>query len=99
LALFEAHERAALLPLPVEPFELRETRSVKVHPDCHVVIDGSYYSVPHAQVCVRYSGLAHFDAREWPTRDGVTTFPSLREASVSSRPRIDRAQPGRVDRA
>src|SRR5215212_598410 len=22
--------------------------------------------------CVRYSGLAHFDAREWPTRDGVT---------------------------
>jgi transposase len=50
LALFEAHERAALLPLPVEPFELRETRSVKVHPDCHVVIDGSYYSVPYAQV-------------------------------------------------
>src|SRR5688572_8231623 len=31
--------------------------------------------------CVRYSGLAHFDAREWPTRDGVTTFPTLREAS------------------
>ena len=50
LALFEAHERAALLPLPAEPFELRETRSVKVHPDCHVVIDGSYYSVPYAQV-------------------------------------------------
>jgi transposase len=50
LALFEAHERAALLPLPAEPFELRETRSVKVHPDCHVVIDGSYYSVPYVQV-------------------------------------------------
>jgi transposase len=53
LALFEAHERAALLPLPAEPFELRETRSVKVHPDCHVVIDGSYYSVPYAQVGAR----------------------------------------------
>jgi transposase len=50
LALFEAHEGAALLPLPAEPFELRETRSVKVHPDCHVVIDGSYYSVPYVQV-------------------------------------------------
>lgn len=50
LALFEAHERAALLPLPAEPFELRETRRVKVHPDCHVVLDGSYYSVPYAQV-------------------------------------------------
>jgi transposase len=53
LALFEAHERAVLLPLPTAPFELRETRSVKVHPDCHVVIDGSYYSVPYAQVGVR----------------------------------------------
>jgi hypothetical protein len=39
-----------LLPLPAEPFELRETRRVKVHPDCHVVLDGSYYSVPYAQV-------------------------------------------------
>lgn len=50
LALFEAHERAALLPLPAEPFELVETKRVKVHPDCHVVIDGSYYSVPYAHV-------------------------------------------------
>lgn len=50
LALFEAQERAALLPLPAEPFELVETRRVKVHPDCHVVIDGSYYSVPYQHV-------------------------------------------------
>ena len=53
LALFETRERGALLPLPTEPFELRETRRVKVHPDCHVVIDGSYYSVPYAQVGVQ----------------------------------------------
>ena len=46
LALFEAFERQKLSPLPAEPFELAETRLVKVHPDCHVVIDGSYYSVP-----------------------------------------------------
>jgi hypothetical protein len=48
--LFEDHERAQLLPLPSEPFELIETKRVKVHPDCHVVIDGSYYSVPYAHV-------------------------------------------------
>jgi transposase len=46
LALFHAAERQALLPLPAEPFALVETRRVKLHPDCHVVIDGSYYSAP-----------------------------------------------------
>ena len=46
LALFNAQEREKLLSLPAEPFELVETRQVKVHPDCHVTIDGSYYSAP-----------------------------------------------------
>ena len=46
LALFRAQEQAALMPLPTEPFELTDTKIVKVHPDCHVVIAGSYYSVP-----------------------------------------------------
>jgi transposase len=50
LAVFEQVERAALLPLPSEPFELVETRRVKVHPDCHVVLDGSYYSAPFRYV-------------------------------------------------
>lgn len=50
LELFTAREQAQLLPLPPEPFDLTETRRVKVHPDCHVVIDGSYYSVPFAHV-------------------------------------------------
>lgn len=50
LALFESHERVQLLPMPADPFELIETKRVKVHPDCHVVIDGSYYSVPYAHV-------------------------------------------------
>jgi transposase len=49
-AMFETEERAALLPLPSAPFELVETRRAKVHPDCHVVLDGSYYSVPHRYV-------------------------------------------------
>ncbi len=47
LRLFFDQERTALLPLPRNPFTLCEIRPVKVHPDCHVVIDGSYYSVPH----------------------------------------------------
>lgn len=46
LALFHARERAALIPLPAEPFDLLEVRPVKVHQDCHVQIAGSFYSVP-----------------------------------------------------
>ena len=49
--LFVEQERAALLPLPEEPFTLMEIKPVKVHPDCHVTLAGSYYSVPY-----RYCG-------------------------------------------
>jgi transposase len=47
LYLFNEYERAALLPLPEQPFTLREVKPVTVHPDCHVQIDKSYYSVPY----------------------------------------------------
>ncbi|MCP4543374.1 MAG: IS21 family transposase, partial [Chloroflexi bacterium] len=50
LHLFHEYEQAVLLPLPDEAFTLREIRRVKVHPDCHVSIDKSYYSVPYAYV-------------------------------------------------
>jgi transposase len=50
LRLFNDYEKAALLPLPAEPFTLREVKLVTVHPDCHVTIDKSYYSVPHIYV-------------------------------------------------
>lgn len=50
LYLFHEFERAALQPLPAAPFELLEIRTVKVHPDCHVVISGSFYSVPFCYV-------------------------------------------------
>jgi len=49
--LFVEQERAALQPLPAEPFTLCELKMVKVHPDCHVTLDGSFYSVPY-----RYCG-------------------------------------------
>lgn len=50
LHLFHQYEQAALLPLPEQAFTLREIRRVKVHPDCHVSIDKSYYSVPYTYV-------------------------------------------------
>jgi transposase len=51
LQLFHDQEQVALLPLPAEPFSLCAVKPVKVHADCHVTIDGSYYSV-----CYRYIG-------------------------------------------
>jgi hypothetical protein len=50
LKLFHEHEKAALLPLPPDPFTLCEIKPVTVHADCHVVIAGSYYSVPYTYI-------------------------------------------------
>ena len=50
LQLFKEREQAALLPLPAEPFTLCEIKPVKVHADCHVVLGGSFYSVPYRYV-------------------------------------------------
>ena len=50
LKLFTAYEQGALLTLPAQPFTLCAVRPVKVHPDCHVVIEGSFYSVPYRYV-------------------------------------------------
>lgn len=47
LARFKAREQAALLPLPAEPFALLSVRPLKVHSDCHVRLEKSYYSAPH----------------------------------------------------
>ncbi|MBV9577607.1 MAG: IS21 family transposase [Chloroflexi bacterium] len=53
LAVFVAEEQLHLQPLPRTPFELVEIKRAKVHPDCHAVLDGSYYSAPY-----RYVGQA-----------------------------------------
>jgi len=50
LSLFKEVEQAALLELPTEPFSLCEIRTAKVHPDCHVVVSGSFYSAPYTYV-------------------------------------------------
>ncbi|OEC99674.1 IS21 family transposase [Rhizobium sp. YK2] len=58
--LFEEIERAALKPLPVMPFEYAEWKSAKVHPDYHVEVDKTFYSVPHRLIgCTLQVRLTH----------------------------------------
>lgn len=47
LVRFGEGERAALLSLPESPYDLGVWKQAKLHPDCHVVVDGAYYSAPH----------------------------------------------------
>ncbi len=47
---FEAHERAVLLPLPAQPYELAVWEKARVNIDYHVVADKHYYSTPHALI-------------------------------------------------
>lgn len=47
---FTRIEQAALLPLPAAPYDLGVWRQAKLHPDCHVVVDGAYYSAPYRLV-------------------------------------------------
>ena len=45
--LYEEIERPALRPLPDTPFEYAEWKRAKVHPDYHIDVLHSFYSVPH----------------------------------------------------
>ena len=49
-SLFEAIERAALKPLPAEPFIIGQWLSPRVNVDYHVAVDHHFYSVPHRLV-------------------------------------------------
>ncbi len=48
--LFEASERAALKPLPRDPWEWGEWIERKVAPNCHVRIHRNHYSVPERHI-------------------------------------------------
>lgn len=50
LDVFETEERAALDPLPSQPFESVVWKKATVHADCHVVFEGRLYSVPWRRV-------------------------------------------------
>lgn len=45
--LFDEIEREALRPLPATDFEYAEWKSAKVHPDYHIEVAKTFYSVPH----------------------------------------------------
>ena len=49
-SVFAEIDRPALMPLPASRYELARFKSVKVHIDYHVEIEGHRYSVPHAFV-------------------------------------------------
>lgn len=46
-SVFEAHERAALKPLPSTPFIVGIFKRARVHIDYHVELEAHYYSVPY----------------------------------------------------
>lgn len=46
IAVFEAEERAALLALPGSRYEIVIWKRAQLHRDCHVQIDGGFYSAP-----------------------------------------------------
>ena len=50
LEQFEQLEKAQLQPLPAAPYEPGVWKQVKLHRDCHVVFEQSYYSAPHRLV-------------------------------------------------
>lgn len=44
---FEALERTALKPLPAGDFDDAEWKDAKLHPDCYVCVEATYYSAPY----------------------------------------------------
>jgi transposase len=46
LRRFQETEQAALQPLPTQPYDIGEWKLLKLHRDCHVVFEHSYYSAP-----------------------------------------------------
>lgn len=44
---FEEIEKVHLQPLPAAPYDMAEWKLAKLHRDCHVVFDNSYYSAPY----------------------------------------------------
>jgi len=58
---FHAVEQAALGPLPATPYDPATWKQLTVYRDCHISVDGAYYSVPYRLVGQRV--LARTGAR------------------------------------
>lgn len=49
-SVFDEQERSALAPLPLRHYEYARWKQAKVHPDYHVQVERSFYSVPYQLV-------------------------------------------------
>jgi transposase len=47
---FDTIDRAALMPLPIEPYQYAEWRRARVAPDYYVEVQGHFYSVPSRMI-------------------------------------------------
>lgn len=79
-SVFAELDAPALMPLPAQPYELARFKTVKVHIDYHVELEGHRYSAPHALV-----GQS-LEARV--TRHGIELL--LRGQRVAAHARSDR---------
>ena len=79
-SVFAELDAPALMPLPGQPYELARFKTVKVHIDYHVELEGHRYSAPHALV-----GQS-LEARV--TRHGIELL--LRGQRVAAHARSDR---------
>lgn len=50
LVCFQEIEQGCLQPLPSQPYDVGVWKLLKLHRDCHVVFEGSYYSAPFAYI-------------------------------------------------
>jgi len=57
--LFHEVEQPQLQALPENPFHLLAIKPVKVHRDCHITLDGNYYSVPYRYIGQRLDAHIH----------------------------------------
>lgn len=75
--LFERFERAALLPLPADRFDVTEWKQVRVNVDYHVAFDERLYSVP----------FRHKDEHLWVRATATTVEILLRGKRIAAHPR------------
>ena len=104
--LFDRTDKAALKPLPQQPYELAQWRKAKVNIDYHVAVDRHFYSVPYhfvrRQVEVRLSSatveLYHETKRIAVHRrsDRAGAFSTIPEHRPKSHQRHVEWTPGRL---
>jgi transposase len=91
--LFESVERASLLPLPTDSFEITEWKQVTVNVDYHVAFDDRLYSVPHRYV----------HQRVWVCATSTTVEVQLRNSRIAAHPRFGKDRiattPGHLPRS